>query len=281
MPAHNEERFIGKNLKAIRAGLEQGVIHQFVLVLDGCTDRTEAIACKMLGLSCGAPSFGGSSATLTRSLENGARIFALRFDSRQGKGAAFTKAVFALNRTDFFRRDNPVMVLIDADALDLAPTTAFRLAHDLITSSVPMMLGEGREKYDRDLLRDPICARERGSLVPACMAGFRAIHGSALQPMLNRDQQWVDLFPAGICMEQALNLLVLPPPTSRIDYSTPAVPRSKVPLLFAKAGRNVDTGSQEDLRQRIALRYSRLNPTAAKPEGIVREIEYPRALTAR
>ena len=139
-----------------------------------------------------------------------------------------------------------------------------------------MMLGQGREKYDEELLRDPQCARERGSLVSADMAGFRAVLGSALKPMLDQDPQWTQLWPSGICMEQALNLLLFPP-QSRFDYSVPPIPRSDVPLLFAAAGRNVDLGEQETLRQQIALRYLELNPQAAKPEYPNRDTHYPRA----
>lgn len=276
MPAHNEEPFIGKNLEAIRTGLERGMIHHFVLVLDGCSDKTETIASRVLrvrfedSLAVGVPSVYSSQ------FSNGAKITALRFEGVRGKGAAFKEAVFSLQGENYFAAENAVLVTVDADALDLRANTAYQLACDLIEANVPMMLGQGREKYSQDEVSDPKMAREQGSLVSADMAGFRAIMGSALKPMLEHDLMWVELFPAGICMEQALNLLIFPPQT-RFDYSVPAIPRSNVPLLFAEAGRNVDLYAQETLRQQISLLYSECNPTAAKPEYLKIETTYDRA----
>ena len=255
MSAKDEKKLIRPNLVAIEVGLRIGLYSEFVLVLDGCLDSTAQITADVFQL----PELCNTFNTCSKEFSSGSRATIIQHEFTEGKGASFRDAVFKLSEIGFFADGTPVVVNIDADCIKMRASNPFRLACDLVLKDKPMIASESTELMsvpDDISLESLKRGQVKSHLATPQVAGFRAIKGSALKPMLDGDPKWKDLFPSGICMEAALNLLIYPPDNFN-DTDGSFCYSSGISELFAPAGRNVSCYEQDLLLEEIRNKYRR------------------------
>ena len=257
MPVLNEEKTIANNLLAIKKSLEYGLINQLVLVLDGCTDDSAKIAFEILNLSSEQKQRVQSNKAAYIDFSSGSRVLVASHEKPKGKGLSFARSVWSLDEENFFADESAVVVTIDSDVLNLLPTTPYRLADQLLARKEKMMLGMQMELTTPNLKKPRISKK----ITPPRFNGFRAILGTELKPLINKDPRWMKRFPTGICMEEALNHLIYPERKKIIlGESFFNIPSTEKPCLLAgTTGKNVSGDKQADLATNIDLAFSSKN----------------------
>lgn len=274
MPVLNEEETLKDNLLAIQSGLKYGVIDSFILVLDGCTDSSAEIAADVFQLNKEQRQRIKENKAVSIELPNKSKIFIGVNEKPQGKGLAFARSIWTLGELDFFANPSATVVTIDADVLNLNPTSAYRLAHELIKNEEKMLLGSQLELAGYHLSD----GTEATTRTEERYNGFRAIMGSDLKPLIDEDPLWMSVFPTGICMEAALNTLIYPDRkvTSTVNDPIFNVPKTQAATLTSKKpGKHVSGREQATLAMEIDWKHEEAE---ANPERITSSVSLYRCL---